>query len=58
MERITLEEAAEMIGVNRESLAKWIAEGEIKIGRRIRIGKRATYLIYRENVEKFLKMED
>lgn len=52
MERMSVAEAAEVLGISTESLRYWMEQGKLKIGKVIKGRKRNTYLIFREMVNK------
>lgn len=48
----TISEAAEMFGVTRETVYRWVRKGHIKA---IQMGKRGKYMIPRESIDAMLE---
>jgi excisionase family DNA binding protein len=51
---MTTEDAANAIGVRRQTVARWIREGRLA-ARRIQVGRRAIYRIDRRDLAAFVR---
>lgn len=56
MERLSVKEVAEWLQINRNLVIRLVRRGEF--GKAVRNGKRSFYLIYREEVEDWLKRNE
>lgn len=57
-ERISVTEAAQMLSMTPQLLRLSMQRGQLPIGMVLGEGKRLTYVIYREKVEKFIEGEN
>lgn len=55
VERMTVQEAAEYLGITPQLLRMLMDKGELRIGKVVRNKRRNTYLIYRELIEEGVK---
>lgn len=57
MERITIEEAANLLGVSKQAVRIMMQKKAVDIGIVVKSGNRKTYLIFREKLNKLVGKE-
>lgn len=57
MERITIEEAATMLGISKQALRLMMQKKAVDIGLVVNSGSRKTYIIFREKLNRLVGKE-